>query len=395
MESQSPEVRKTEKSRLLRMVALSAAGIAGLFVLGRSCGPSEPSPEAEKIPAKSATFGSGSTGDSRSLGFDEVSIGQEYKTSVASQSHRVSQLEQELGSLRQNLEALKGELLKASGSQETQVAKIEELSRLLERTVAAPPIPARADSIPKESEKTPGIRLVTFESTATKREPKKSLRIPAGSAAEGRVLNGVFAPTGGEPSPVRLKLDAAVLGPTHSRMPLKDAILVGKAQGDANATRVHVELVSFSYVKSSGQSIEVPVRGYIVGEDGMEGMPGTYLYRLDDQLPLVVASEGAAGFANALAQNETTTTLTPLGGVNSVVTGSTLKFAGFKAAGGTASKVGDILAERMKEIHPAVWTSADRPVKAVFLEGVTLEPMDPQEVKDEEPAPFRDLDPRR
>jgi conjugal transfer pilus assembly protein TraB len=148
-------------------------------------------------------------------------------------------------------------------------------------------------------------------------------------------------------------------------------------------------------VKSSGQSIEVPVRGYVVGEDGMEGIPGTYLYRLDDQLPLVIATEGAAGFANALAQNETTTSITPLGGAQTVVTGNTLKFAGFKAAGGTSSKVGEILSERMKEIHPAVWTAADRPVKAVFLEGVSLEGFDPQEVKDDEPAPFRDLDPRR
>jgi hypothetical protein len=395
MENSSPEVQKTDRSRVVRMILLSLAGIGGLLVLGKACGPTDSGPDPGKLPAKSAGAASAASPESRSLGFDEVSIGQEYKTSVASQSHRVSQLEQELGSLRLNLEALKGELLKASGSQETQVAKIEELSRLLERTVAQPPLPVRSDPAPKESEKTSGIRLVTFEGGTAKRDPKKSLRIPAGSAAEGRVLNGVFAPTGGEPSPVRLKLDAAVLGPTHSRAPLKDAILVGKAQGDANATRVKVELISFSYVKSAGQSIEVPVRGYVVGEDGMEGIPGTYLYRLDDQLPLVVATEGAAGFANALAQNETTTTLTPLGGATSVVTGNTLKFAGFKAAGGTSSKVGDILAERMKEIHPAVWTSADRPVKAVFLEGVTLEGIDPQEVKDEEPAPFRDLDPRR
>ena len=76
-------------------------------------------------------------------------------------------------------------------------------------------------------------------------------------------------------------------------------------------------------------------------------------------------------------------------------TGNALKFAGLRAAGGTSGKVGEILAERMKEIHPAVWTPADRPVKAVFLEGVTLEGFDTQEVKDEEPAPFRDFDPRR
>lgn len=377
------------------MMLLSLGGIGGLFLFGRACGPKDASPQSEKPPARSASETGATGGESRALGFDEVSIGQEYKTSVASQSHRVSQLEQELTTLRQNIETLKSELLKASGSQEAQVARLEELTRLLQTMPTPRPVLDLPDPAAKAVEKQTGIRLMTFDPGAAKREPRKALRIPAGSAADARLLNGVFAPTGGEPTPVRLKLEAAFLGPTRSRIPLSGAILIGKAQGDANTTRVNVELVSFAYVKSSGQSIEVPVRGYVVAEDEMEGIPGTYLYRLTDQLPLVLATEGASGFANAFAQTQTTTALTPLGGATSVVTGDTLKFAGFKAAGGATSKVGDMLADRMKEIRPAVWTPADRPVKVVFLEGVSLDGFDPQEVKDEEPAPFRDLDPRR
>ena len=106
----------------------------------------------------------------------------------------------------------------------------------------------------------------------------------------------------------------------------------------------------------------------------------------------MVATEGAAGFANALAQSQTTSSITPLGGATSVVTGDTLKFAGFKAAGGTSSKVGDILTERMRELRPAVWTPAQKRVSVVFLEGVTLEGMEPIDVNDGEDHPFRDLD---
>ena len=376
------------------MILLGLGGIGSLLVLGRAFGPSDPGPDPGKL-SKPAPSTETAPPESRSLGFDEVSIGQEYKTSVASQSHRVSQLEEELRSLRGNLEALKGELLKASGTQETQLAKIDELSKMLERTVAPPSLLGRSDSSPKEPEKPSGIRLVTFEAGPPKREPRKWLRIPAGSAADARILNGCFAPVGGEPTPVRLKLEAAFLGPTESRIPLTGAILIGKAQGDANTTRVNVELVSLSYVKASGLSIELPVRGYVVAEDEMEGIPGTYLYRLTDQLPLVLATEGASGFANALAQDQTTTSLTPLGGATTMVSGNALKFSAFKAAGNSTSKVGDIMADRMKELRPAVWTPADRPVKAVFLEGVTLDGFDPQEVKDEASAPFRDLDPRR
>lgn len=377
------------------MISLSLVGMGGLFLFGKACGLKEADPESPKPEAKSAFSANQSQGESRSLGFDEVSIGQEYKTSVASQSHRVSQLEEVIGTLRHEIESLKSDLVKASGSHETQQARLEELTKVLQPSgITRPPVES-SDPASKTGDKSGGIRLLAFDPPPVKAERRKALRIPAGSAADGRVLNGCFAPIGGEPTPVRLSLEAAFLGPAKSRIPLTGAILIGKAQGDANTTRVNVELVSLSYVKASGLSIELPVRGYVVAEDEMEGMPGTYLYRLTDQLPLVLATEGATGFANALAQDQTTTSLTPLGGATTVVSGNALKFSAFKAAGNSTSKVGDIMADRMKEIRPAVWTPADRPVKAVFLEGVTLDGFDPQEVKDEEPAPFRDLDPRR
>src|SRR6516165_10441495 len=111
MENPTPEARKTEKTRLVRMVLLGFAGIGGLLILGRACGPNDPGDEPGK-PSKSAHSADAAPSESRALGFDEVSIGQEYKTSVASQSHRVSQLEEELRFQRQNIEALKGELHK-------------------------------------------------------------------------------------------------------------------------------------------------------------------------------------------------------------------------------------------------------------------------------------------
>jgi hypothetical protein len=326
------------------------------------------------------------------LGFDDLTIGQEYKTSVASQGHRVSTLEQDVGVLRKDLDTLKADLTKSAEAQGAQLARLEEIARLVQ-SLATPRLEVPTALDPSKLEPMgKGIRLLAFEGTTGPAAARRALRIPTASAGEATVLNGVFAPTGGEPSPIRLRLDAAILGPSKSRVPLRDAILIGKAAGDANATRVTVELVSFSYVKSGGQSIEVPVRGYVVGEDGMEGIPGTYLYRLEEQVPMAVVTDGLAGFASALAERETTRSVTPFGGATSVVTGDPLKYAGLKAAAGTSSKVGDILAERMRELRPAVWTPADKRVKVVFLEGVTLDGFDPQEAGDGEEHPFRDLD---
>lgn len=391
MENSSPESARSQRSRLLRLLLLSGGGIGVLFILGRSCGPTGDDAAAAKEPHRDARL-SGREGGGASLGFDDLTIGQEYKTSVASQGHRVSTLEQDVSGVRRDLDQLKSDLAKSAQSQEAQLSRLEEIARLVQG-LATPRLEVPSNLGPLKTE-TPekGVRLLTFGGSEGPSAPRRALRIPTASAGEATVLNGVFAPTGGEPSPIRLRLDAAILGPSKSRVPLRDAILIGKAAGDANATRVTVELVSFSYVKQGGQSIEVPVRGYVVGEDGMEGIPGTYLYRLEDQVPLAIVTDGVAGFTSALAERETTRSVTPFGGATNVVTGDPLKYAGLKAAAGTSSKVGDILAERMRELRPAVWTPAEKRVKVVFLEGVTLEGFDPQEARDGEEHPFRELD---
>jgi hypothetical protein len=57
-----------------------------------------------------------------------------------------------------------------------------------------------------------------------------------------------------------------------------------------------------------------------------------------------------------------------------------MKMAGFQAAGGASGKLGEIVGERMKEIRPAVSTPSNRKVTVVFLDGLTLEGLDLEEV---------------
>src|ERR1041384_6938739 len=384
------------KSPLFRMTLRAAGGVVLLLVLGKTCGgtsdPKNENPAHSKAPAGQER---GATPD----GFDDLTIGQQYKTSVASQSHRVATLEQELGSLRKYVEDLKSQLSKANVSQEKEISRLDEVTKLLQDVASGPknpsplaPGPAQDGARPESAEARPSVRLITFENRESKQPPTRLVRIPTASAVQGVLMNGVFAAVSGEPSPVRIRLDAAFVGPSGSRPPLSNSFLSGKASGNANASRVHVEVISFSYVKQSGESVEVPVRGYLEGDDGMEGVPGTYLYRIEDQLPLLVLGEGSSGFANALADSQTPTPVTPLGGAVSVVSGNTLKFGGLKAASGVSQKVADIMAERMREIHPAVWTPAFGRVKVIFLEGVTLPDFLTKELKDGDLAPFRGLD---
>src|SRR5471030_2408807 len=103
MENSSPETAKGQRTRLLRLLLLSLGGIGLLFVLGRSCGRALEEPGSQKPQSGGSSLPGHADSTAGSLGFDEVTIGHEYKASVASQSHRVSTLEEETTALRREL----------------------------------------------------------------------------------------------------------------------------------------------------------------------------------------------------------------------------------------------------------------------------------------------------
>ena len=111
----------------------------------------------------------------------------------------MSGLEEETASLRRDLGALRAELSKSAAAQEGQLGRLGEAVRLVQS--AAPPRPdvppgeaAREQAPPDDR----GIRVIGFEPPpGAGKSPRRVLRIPAASAGEATVLNGVFGPTGG------------------------------------------------------------------------------------------------------------------------------------------------------------------------------------------------------
>lgn len=59
--------------------------------------------------------------------------------------------------------------------------------------------------------------------TRDKKEIHRPVRIPTAAGGRATLLNGVFAPVSGEPSPIRLRFDAAILGPNKARIPLRNS----------------------------------------------------------------------------------------------------------------------------------------------------------------------------
>lgn len=292
---------------------------------------------------------------------------QEVRAMVGAYGQRVEETERGLGELRSELTRTR--------------SAIEEALR----SAIRPPETPKEQPAPT----TPRFRSLAF-SGATR---SRSVHIPAGSFGEATLLSGVFAPTGGEPLPVLLRLDAALIGPNRTRLRLPEALLVGKAVGDANSRRATIQIDTLSAATGSGRIHEVKANGWLIDDDGLQGLRGTYVWRADEIVALAAATGALSAGADALAAGEVTTSITPLGGTTSVVSGDPARLAGYRAAGGAAARLSEVISDRLKEVIPAIHVPNGRKVTVAFVAGVTIDGLETEEVRDAAVAdPYRGLD---
>ncbi len=285
---------------------------------------------------------------------------------------RVETTEREVAALRAQLQETQKRL------EETGQKNASALEKLLQEIqgAAKQEVPALPPA--------PRFRTFEFEKRKT-----RSLHVPAGSFGEATLLTGVFAPVTGEPLPVLLRLDAALVGPQRSRVPVRGAFIVGKAQGDANSRRATVQLDSLSVVRADGAPFEVKVNGWAADEDGIQGLRGQYVWRADEVIALSSLTGALSGGADAMAQKETTSQVTPLGGVQGAVTGDPLKFAGYRSLSTAFGRLSEMVSQRLNEIVPAIYVPNARTITVAFINGVTIEGFD---VPEATLSPFSGLD---
>lgn len=249
----------------------------------------------------------------------------------------------------------------------------------------------RKVELPKEPEITARIKMFTLPLPPG--STRKETHIPAGSFAEGVLLTGCFAPVEGQAMPLQIRLTSDWTTPNRGHVPLGDAFVVGKAQGDANSERAIVQLEKLSYVHTTGRTIEVGLNGYIADSDGIQGASGKYVWRASEFLLYSGGAGALAGAGDALSQSQTATQLNPVGGATQLITGNVGKFAGGRALSGASTQLGQTITKRLNEITPAIWVPNGRRVTVVLIDGATLLNLDPKEIDHgDRHAPFSGLD---
>ena len=217
-----------------------------------------------------------------------------------------------------------------------------------------------------------GPQVVSFP---VKKEEKKEpiVTLPAASFVKGRILTGVDAPSG-KAYPALVVLDYAFAAPNNYRVDLSGCAMITKAQGDLSTERVQMQLDKLSCVSPfTGKMFERKVNGYVADQhDNSFALRGKVISKRKGAMTAAFLSSIVEGLSKSIQQKQTTSTVNPLGGSQSVVTGDQTKYmvAGGLASG--ASQITQWYLNHAKSLLPTIRVGAGRDIWLVVTDTVEL-----------------------
>lgn len=223
------------------------------------------------------------------------------------------------------------------------------------------------------------IGLFTKDYGAGKKKNIKEY-VTSGSFARAVLMTGVVVGTGSNsasnPEPLMMRLtDAGIFSKGLRTEQIKEAILIGDCSGDLSSERAKCRLQTLSLENTKGEIIERPVHGWIVGEDGRNGVKGIVVDKSSDMLRMAMLNGVLGGMAQFL-QNQSTKGVFPVspitGQQNALSGASTLKGGIAHGAGDAFSKMADFVMERFNSMSPQIVIASGREVDVVFQHGVDL-----------------------
>ena len=252
-----------------------------------------------------------------------------------------------------------------------------------------PPAPAlAAPSTPASSQ--PAIISVSLgdgpkpdkePSAESKKAAKKTgAYMPSGSFTRAVLLGGLDAPTGGQaqrnPQPVLLRLTDNAILPNHFRFRVKECFVVGAGYGDISSERAYIRTEALSCVTNDGQAIDVPIKGYVAGEDGKAGMRGRLVSKQGQLLANALVAGVASGIGHAFQQNATTFSVSPLGSTTTVNQGEQLTAGIGTGVGKALDRLAQYYITLAEKVFPVIEIDAGRSVDVVITKGSTIEGLD-------------------
>ena len=246
-----------------------------------------------------------------------------------------------------------------------------------------PPMPYQDDGIETGSmddpatPAAPGSRAMN----ATPSAPAKPVKtvgnyVPSGTFVRAVLLSGLDAPTGGQaqsnPQPVLLRMVDDSQLPNRFRSHMKECHIVATGYGDLSSERAYIRTESLSCITQSGAALDVPIKGYVAGEDGKAGMRGRLVTKQGQVLANALIAGIGSGLGQAFQQNATLTSTSALGTTTSVEPGKQFQ-AGVTAGVGKAfDRLAQYYITLAEKLFPVIEVGAGRTVDVVLTKGADL-----------------------
>lgn len=201
--------------------------------------------------------------------------------------------------------------------------------------------------------------------------------LPAGMFGQAVLLSGLDAPTGGQaqsnPHPVLLQLlDLAVL-PNRYRYDWAQCLITGAGYGDLSSERGYIRTESLSCVSRDGKVLDVPIKGYIVGEDGKAGMRGRLVSKQGQVLGNALLAGVVAGIGTGLERSSSIQSVSPLGSTSTIKPGQEFQSGIGAGVGRALDRLANYYIQLAEKMFPVIEIDAARVVDVVLTQGVLVD----------------------
>lgn len=201
--------------------------------------------------------------------------------------------------------------------------------------------------------------------------------LPSGMFGQAVVLSGLDAPTGGQaqtnPHPVLLQLRDLAILPNKYRYDWKSCTVTGAGYGDISSERAYIRTESLSCVSKDGKVLDVPIKGYIAGEDGKAGMRGRLVSKQGQALANALLAGVVSGIGSGLEKSSTIQSISPLGATSTVKSGSEYQAGIGQGVGRALDKLSNYYIQLAEKMFPVIEVDAGRVVDVVLTKGVLVD----------------------
>lgn len=218
--------------------------------------------------------------------------------------------------------------------------------------------------------------------------------IPSQSFVTANLISALDANTGGNgnsnPTPVLMRLTDYAQLPNFFRANIKNCFVGGSGFGNLSTERVDIRLTNMSCTLRNGHVLDIPVSGFVVGEDSKAGLKGVVVTNNGSKLAMALLAGTAGGLANAAQTSTQTQMVSPIGVTNTINPSQATSSALAGGAGQGFNLLSNYYTNLLNQITPTIMVSSGRHVSIVFTQGISLDyPLDGQGItNDSTPLPI-------